>query len=147
MRTPQEPPDENFITIGANMFAARKCCSCQILYTVSLLHCHIREGDCWECLQERTALHRFGLLHRAQIDCQGEELRSCRREHHLCCCRPFPLRGSAVPAGFTLTSARMCTPMSCSLTEQNGGAVGVDYDTELQSTAELTRRRRVCSQT
>ena len=30
----------------------------------------------------------------------------------------FPLRGSVVPAGLTWTSARICTPMSCSLTEK-----------------------------
>ena len=82
-----------------------------------LLHCHRREGDCSECLKE-TALHRFGLLYRAQIDCQGEDLRSPRRKHHLCRCRPLPLRGSVVLVGFTMTRARICTPMSCSLTEK-----------------------------
>ena len=46
------------------------------------------------------------------VSVQGEDLRSPRRKHHLCRCRPFPLRGSVIPGGFPLTSAsffvRLC---------------------------------------
>ena len=78
-----EPPDENFITIGAEHFRCAEVLLLLDLVLYILLHCHRREGDSSECPKE-IALHRFGLLHRAHIDCQGEDLRSPRRNHFLC---------------------------------------------------------------
>ena len=93
-----------------------------------LFHCLRREGDCsgfhWE-----TVLHWCGLRHRAQKDWQGEDLRAPGRKHH-CWRLTFPLRESVFQPSFTgkgasgihvissrrsatLTSATICTPMSC----------------------------------
>ena len=80
-----EPPEQNFITIGAEHF---RCAEVLLLSGFAqhiLLHNYRREEDCSGCSEE-AALHRFGLLHTAQIDCQGEDLPSPRRKHHLCRC-------------------------------------------------------------
>ena len=61
-----EPPDENFITIGAEHF---RCAEVLLLPDLSgtvcvLFDCHRREGDRSECPKE-AVLRQFGLRHTA----------------------------------------------------------------------------------
>ena len=80
-----DPPDQNFITIGAEHFRCTEVLVLSDFAQQKLLHNYRRDDDCLECSKE-TALHRFGLFHTAQIDCQGKDLPSPRRKHHLCRC-------------------------------------------------------------
>ena len=58
MEKTYEPPDGNFITIGAEHFRCAEVLLCQIpVVQCILFHCYRREGDCSECPE--AVLHVF----------------------------------------------------------------------------------------
>ena len=112
-----EPLDQNFITIGSEHFRCAEVLLLSDFVQKILLHCHRREEDRSECSKE-TALHWFWIVTQSSKSSVREKTCDLPWKTSSFSLPTVPLRGSVIPAGFTLASAQEFVRQCHALTEK-----------------------------